>query len=52
MGMLEEDVEKIFLMGDMDHIDDPKIFDEMMSDINSEKYLKAMRSEIDSIHTN
>ena len=47
MGMLEEDVEKIFLIDDMDHVDDPKIYDEAMSDIESEKQLKVMRSEID-----
>ena len=52
MGMLEEDVEKTFLMGDIDHVDDPKIYDEAMSDIDSEKWLEAMRLEIDSMHTN
>ena len=52
MGVLKEDVEKIFLMGDMDHVDDPKFYDEVMSDIDSEKWLEVMRSEIDSMHTN
>ena len=37
MDMLEEDIEKIFLMGDMDHINDPKIYDEAMLDIDFEK---------------
>ena len=50
--MLKEDVEKTFLMGDMDHIDDPKTYDEAMSDIDSTKWLETMRSEIDSMHAN
>ena len=37
IGMLTEDVEKIFLMGDMNHVDNPKIYDEAISDIDSEK---------------
>ena len=52
MGMLEEDIEKTFLIGDMDHVDDPKTYDEVMSDFNFEKQLEAMRLEIDSMHTN
>ena len=32
--------------------DDPKTYDEATSDIDSEKWLEAMRSEIDSIHSN
>ena len=35
IGMLTEDIEKIFLMDDVDHINDPKIYDEGMSDIDS-----------------
>ena len=31
MGMLMEEVKKIFLMGDKNHDDDPNTFDEMMS---------------------
>ena len=38
-------------MGDTDH-SDPNIFDEMMSDIDSEKWLDAMKSKIDSIYSN
>ena len=34
------------------HGDDPKIYDEAISDIDSEKCLEAMRSEIDSMHSN
>ena len=50
--MLTEEVKKIFLMGEKDHGDDPNTFDEVMSDINSKKWLDAMKSEIDSIHSN
>ena len=39
LGMLIEDVKKIFFIGDKDHGDDPKIYDEVMSDIDSEKWL-------------
>ena len=37
MGMLIEEVKKIFLMGDRGHSDDLNTFDEVMSDINFEK---------------
>ena len=50
--MLTEDVKEIFLMGDMDHVDDSKIYDEVMLDIESKKWLDAMRLEIDSMHPN
>ena len=39
-------------MGDRGHTDDPNIFDEMISDIDFEKWLDAMKSEIDSMHSN
>ena len=52
LGMLAEDVEKIFLIGDKAHGDDLKTYDEAMSDIDSKKWLSAMKSEIDSIHSN
>ena len=39
-------------MGDKGHGDDPNIFDEAMSDIDFEKWLDAMKSEIDSMHSN
>ena len=41
MGILTEKVKKIFFMGDKDHDDDPNIFDEVMSNIDSEKWLDA-----------
>ena len=50
--MLIEKVKKIFLMGDRDHGDDPNTFDEVMSDIDFEKQLDAMKSEIDPMHSN
>ena len=39
-------------MRDRDHGDDPNTFDEVMSDIDFEKWLDAMKSEIDSMHSN
>ena len=39
-------------MGDKSHDDDPNTFDEMISDINFEKWLDAMKLEIDLIHWN
>ena len=39
-------------MGDKSHDDDPNTFDEMISDINFEKWLDAMKLEIDSMHSN
>ena len=52
MGMLKEDVEEVFLMRDRDHGDDPSTFDEVMSDIDFEKWLDAMKLEIDLMHSN
>ena len=37
IGMLIEDVEKMFLMDDIDHVDDPKLYDKTMSDIDFRK---------------
>ena len=50
--MLVEEVKKIFITGDRGHDDDPNTFDEVMSDINFEKWLDTMKSEIDSIYSN
>ena len=52
IGMLIEEVEEMFLMEDKDHDDDPNIFDEAIFDIDSEKWLDAIKSKIDSIHSN
>ena len=37
LGTIQEEVEKIFLTGNGTHGDDPKTYDEAMSDIDSEK---------------
>ena len=37
-------------MGDKGHGDDPNTFDEAISDIDSEKWLDTMKSEINSMH--
>ena len=50
--MLAKEVKKIFPIGDRGHSDDPNIFDEMMFDIDFERQLDIMKSEIDSIHSN
>ena len=50
--MLTEDVKETFLMGDGEHGDDPKTYKEAMLDIDSKKWLEAMKSEIDSMHSN
>ena len=52
IGQLMEELKKMFLMRDRGHGDDSNIFDEAMSDINSEKWLDAMKSEIDLMHLN
>ena len=39
-------------MRDKDHDDDLNISDKMMSNIDSEKWLDTMKSEIDSMHSN
>ena len=42
LGIILEDVEEIFLIGNGAHDDDPKTYNEAISDINSEKWLEAM----------
>ena len=39
-------------MGDRDIRNDPKTYDEIILDIDSEKWMEVMKSEIDSIHSN
>ena len=41
-----------FVIGDRDIRNDPKTYDEAMLDIDSEKWMEAMKSKIDSIHSN
>ena len=50
--MLTDEVKKLFLIGDKVHSDDPNTFDKAMSNIDSEKWLDAMKSEIDSMYSN
>ena len=52
MDMLTEEVKKIFFIGDKDYGDDPNTFDEVMTDIDFKKWLDAIKSEIDSMHSN
>ena len=52
MDILKENVGESFLVGDGGHSDDPSTFDKTMSDINFEKQLDTMKSEIDSMHLN
>ncbi len=52
LGMLTEDVEEVFLMGDRDQGKDPNTYNEAMLDIDSERRLEAMKSEKDSMHSN
>ena len=52
LGTIQEEVEEMFLTRNGAHGDDPKTYDEVISDIDSEKWLEAMRSEIDSMHSN
>ena len=52
LGIISEDVEEMFLIGNGAHGDDPKTYNEVISDIDSEKWLEAMQSEIDSMHSN
>ena len=47
-----EDLEEVFLMRDRDIRNDFKIYDEMIFDANFDKWMEAMKSKIDSIHSN
>ena len=51
-GILIENLEEAFFVGGRDIRNDPKTYDKAMLDIDSEKWMKAMKSEIDSIHSN
>ena len=52
LGTISEDVEKMFLIGNGVHGDDPKTYNKAISNIDSEKWLEVMKSEIDSMHSN
>ena len=49
--MLSEDIEKVFLDGDRDQVVDPKTYDKMMYDIDFEKWMEAIKSKVDLIHS-
>ncbi len=49
--MLTEDVEEVFLMRDRDQGKDLKTYNEAMLDINSERWLEAMKLVMDSMHS-
>ena len=52
LGILIENLEEVFLVRDRDIRNDPKTYDEVMLDIDSEKWIEVMKSEIDAIHSN
>jgi len=49
-GFLNE--QELFLVGDNDHFDDPTPYQEAISDIDSNRWLEAMKSEMDSMYKN
>ncbi len=42
----------MFIHEEVDHGDDPTSYKEAISDIDSSKWLEAMKSEMDSMHKN
>ncbi len=53
LNILSEYIEKTFLVGEKEYGDDPKTYiNEAMPDINPKKWLKAMKSMIDSMYSN
>ena len=52
LGTILEKIEKMFLIGNRVRGDNSKIYNEAISDINFKKWLEAMKSEIDSMHSN
>lgn len=50
--MIQEDIEKMFLEGDRKYRNNPKTYNEAMLDIDSRKWLNAIKLEIDSMHSN
>ncbi|PKI43689.1 hypothetical protein CRG98_035920 [Punica granatum] len=49
---LHENVQELFVHGDNDHRDDPTTYEEAISDIDSSKWLEAVKSEMDSMSKN
>ena len=52
LGILTKDLEEVFLMEDRDIRNNLKTYDEAMLDIDFEKLMELMKSEIDSMHSN
>ena len=52
LGILTENLEEAFLVRDRDIRNDPKTYDEAILDVDSEKWMEAIKSEIDSMHSN
>ena len=52
LGILTEDLEKALLVGDRNIRNNLKTYNEAMLDIDFEKWIEAMKSEIDSMHSN
>ncbi|CAL2271896.1 unnamed protein product [Prunus armeniaca] len=51
-GFLHENEGELNLLSDCKDIEDPSNYNEAMSDIDSQKWLRAMKSEMDSMYTN
>ena len=51
-GLLHEQDFESFLVGETDHGDDPRSYEEAILDRDSGKWLEAMNSEIESMHAN
>ncbi|PKI71841.1 hypothetical protein CRG98_007780 [Punica granatum] len=49
---LHENVQELFIHGNNDHRDDPTTYEEDISDIDSSKWLEAMKSKMDSMSKN
>ena len=52
LGILIKDLEEAFLVRDRDIRNDLKIYDEAILDVDSEKWMEATKSKIDSMHSN
>ena len=52
LGIFTENLEETFFVGDRDIRNDSKTYDEIILDIDSEKWMEAMKLEIDSMHSN
>jgi len=51
-GFLHEEEQELSTHEEVDHGDDPLTYEEAISDIDSSKWIDAMKSEIDSMYKN